>query len=624
MITRRVSPMLRRPAAAPNLLQLTEQQKSLGLPAFLLSQPPDQMNPLDKLYADSLVIPPGPGSGPAMPAAGGAGGGHRSVRHGGGAFAEYAPDDGKRIDAHLYGDTFAEESQGHSGPLSGPYTGPHGFGDLDEFYEDNPNTPTAKQQHASNVILNPSMPITTGHLPRDPLITARKYGGDVKAGKLHIVGEEGPELFVPDQPGTIIPNASTVMRSAEDPSKLLLKPNQYGTGSSTGAIPPPPKAYIDMGGGNLHLTKEGKQFVDMLDAKRAKGEITLEEEIEANDLLATGTPMDAVWSGLQRTASPSPAMPAGRSRFESDEQWAARREMMNPDDIVVGFTPRDPLHGPAERAPEVSREERMLARVERNVMRAARSDMRLGARLLAGKAQAEADLQKARLDHAKAAETMRHNKALEQSAATRAGLETNQRNLQNTLTLQQIHQNAQPPAAVTFQQAPGSDMGVVYSGSKAMSVARAMQPPSATMRETAPGSGEFYNPALGTSDRFELQPPVTMPPMRIPWMGRTPAFTPPGQEPKYKPAPQTTKKADQQKMRLALVAGMSKLDDLLEKTGITEETEKRLKELKAELMADFDGDGVPDVLEGGGTGSPAPGAKPQPSSGFLNAVTPKR
>jgi hypothetical protein len=42
------------------------------------------------------------------------------------------------------------------------------------------------------------------------LFTHRAGGGPLKAGQAAIVGENGEDLFVPQQPGTIIPNADTV------------------------------------------------------------------------------------------------------------------------------------------------------------------------------------------------------------------------------------------------------------------------------------------------------------------------------------------------------------------------------------------------------------------------------
>ncbi len=44
--------------------------------------------------------------------------------------------------------------------------------------------------------------------------TERAHGGPVKKGTPYVVGEEGPELLVPDQNGTIIPNGSNVGSAA--------------------------------------------------------------------------------------------------------------------------------------------------------------------------------------------------------------------------------------------------------------------------------------------------------------------------------------------------------------------------------------------------------------------------
>ena len=40
----------------------------------------------------------------------------------------------------------------------------------------------------------------------DPTLPAREDGGDVESGVTHVVGEQGPELFVPKQDGSIVPN----------------------------------------------------------------------------------------------------------------------------------------------------------------------------------------------------------------------------------------------------------------------------------------------------------------------------------------------------------------------------------------------------------------------------------
>ncbi len=55
---------------------------------------------------------------------------------------------------------------------------------------------------------NPATSTTTASAM--PPIPKREMGGPVKAGQPYIVGEKRPELFVPDQNGTIIPDLSTV------------------------------------------------------------------------------------------------------------------------------------------------------------------------------------------------------------------------------------------------------------------------------------------------------------------------------------------------------------------------------------------------------------------------------
>jgi phage-related minor tail protein len=40
-----------------------------------------------------------------------------------------------------------------------------------------------------------------------PVAGARASGGPVDAGSAYLVGEKGPELFVPSQDGTVVPNA---------------------------------------------------------------------------------------------------------------------------------------------------------------------------------------------------------------------------------------------------------------------------------------------------------------------------------------------------------------------------------------------------------------------------------
>ena len=51
---------------------------------------------------------------------------------------------------------------------------------------------------------------------KEETVKPRAEGGDVEKGKLYTVGEEGPELFVPNQNGTIIPNDKIIVQNNEE------------------------------------------------------------------------------------------------------------------------------------------------------------------------------------------------------------------------------------------------------------------------------------------------------------------------------------------------------------------------------------------------------------------------
>lgn len=57
--------------------------------------------------------------------------------------------------------------------------------------------------------------ITVSGNAAGPLVGARAKGGPVTAGAPYVVGEEGPELFVPGQSGTVIPNGTAIAASAQ-------------------------------------------------------------------------------------------------------------------------------------------------------------------------------------------------------------------------------------------------------------------------------------------------------------------------------------------------------------------------------------------------------------------------
>ena len=66
-----------------------------------------------------------------------------------------------------------------------------------------------------------------------PIIQARQEGGPVNAGQPYLVGEDGPELIIPDQDGTVIPSANTQAEAAVD---QLLAEAAAGTAGTYEAI----------------------------------------------------------------------------------------------------------------------------------------------------------------------------------------------------------------------------------------------------------------------------------------------------------------------------------------------------------------------------------------------------
>ncbi len=59
-----------------------------------------------------------------------------------------------------------------------------------------------------DIPLAPDVDFDSG--PILPRITPLALGGRAEAGRIHLVGENGPELFIPDTPGTVVPNGAAV------------------------------------------------------------------------------------------------------------------------------------------------------------------------------------------------------------------------------------------------------------------------------------------------------------------------------------------------------------------------------------------------------------------------------
>jgi len=58
---------------------------------------------------------------------------------------------------------------------------------------------------------------------KEVMVAARAKGGPVKAGKPYLVGEEGPEIVVPDEDGEVLPNEKLRKKSRKELQKMLSK-----------------------------------------------------------------------------------------------------------------------------------------------------------------------------------------------------------------------------------------------------------------------------------------------------------------------------------------------------------------------------------------------------------------
>ena len=82
------------------------------------------------------------------------------------------------------------------------------YANLKDFKDD---YGTRRNKEAS--FLNPQTPVRRPDQPDQP-VEAKEEGGPVNAGQPYLVGEDGPELIIPDQDGTVIPSANTQAKTA--------------------------------------------------------------------------------------------------------------------------------------------------------------------------------------------------------------------------------------------------------------------------------------------------------------------------------------------------------------------------------------------------------------------------
>ncbi len=92
-----------------------------------------------------------------------------------------------------------------------------------------------KHENHPNLIVD-GVNTKTGHLAKKP--EERKKGGPVKKGKPYVVGEEGPEIFIPKQDGKIDPNKKKPGGKMPAKSKSQQRLMGMARGIQTGEMAP--------------------------------------------------------------------------------------------------------------------------------------------------------------------------------------------------------------------------------------------------------------------------------------------------------------------------------------------------------------------------------------------------
>lgn len=181
-----------------------------------------------------------------------------------------------------YGQTSSDSGRGQSGTLPGaPGSSVSGTG---------PNAGTTLTRLPSGLIL------------REPEGGAYAGGGRPPTNKVSLVGEKGPELFVPDRPGTIIPNhqlasalngGSRAGKNSMDALAAALGNKKFGGFRATGGSVDPNNAYmvgeagiegfaysVPGGGATSNQTVGGNSTVIHVDARGATDPYLTRQTVE--------------------------------------------------------------------------------------------------------------------------------------------------------------------------------------------------------------------------------------------------------------------------------------------------------------------------------------------------------
>lgn len=614
---------------------------------------------------------------------------------------------GAPIDAHTYGDTFAEEAVGHSGSLAPSYAGSHGFEGLDAgFYARNPHVPRAGNVPVPGAAARAASAVSGTWQPGDDYreapvqrgtmlppvgapVVSRADGGPVTKGKPVLVGEEGPEVIVPHgsagkgtglkPPVTGLAkfhelNPTLPTAAQAEAVKLILNPAIpmpiRGPQPALGTVPLPSRAEGGpvTRGQPVLVGEEGPEVIvpqqngvvipnhaimpewtpESLRAVAAQqyraGNIDPTTFGLASNLLS-GDPSARVVEGAR----------AGLSMAWNEDQRAeaeARERAMNPQGIIVGVTPREALTAPAG-APlpgglpaSPSREDREFARINRNIMRAARDkrNLPLALRLFQGREAAAAAAQQASQDRAweafkfleqeerlaaTANETVRHHQATERRLTDKAAADEAQEQAE---TISRLFSNAQVATNLQMQgRLPGNQavniMTMTDPGAQDLLLKQAAfnmpVAPNQGNVLSIPSSAPAAAPQAWQGVPFRVPGDVTAGPSQS---SVAPAAPPAGDPRDWESVPTaidaTTGKATSHQWlpkRVDRDKQLDRLTDLYERrdsltkppaAGTRKILEAEIERIEQEL-------GIGKAAAGGGG---ATSGKKQPTSGFLKAV----
>lgn len=320
--------------------------------------------------------------------------------------------------------------------------------------------------------------------------------------------------------------------------------------------------------------------------------------------------------------------PEGASQFPGVAHYAKNQEWIKPrEHLAPNWSTPAPLDAD-------DREKRQYERIQRDVLRAARTDPRLGfyvsqaqkreeqdkldREAAIARAQAEGQRafqeQQAKINAARglvevAPGTLVPTFAAQQSMETaqrladQAGLDANARNLAMSKDLLGIAQSQQPPG---FVPVPGSNGGVIMQGNKLASGYIPI-PMTGGPQQVAPGANLWRNPDHPDVDLEQTSPGIpTFQVGKLPMPGKVPSFKPMTKA----GAVEKPKKIN----RAAILDEIEKAEEIMARSTSSPFLKAQAQRVLNLAKQDLDGDGIPDSQQGAGAARPSSPVAPSPTN----------